>query len=181
MKNPACLLLLFLLFAGISASAQTKRIAHKSHSGSDITFTNAGPDEFGDPGPMTRLDSVFRINDSTVVTVSAMIWPPGPNQRDTMVRHPYFNDPKIGVDSLRKIYPKVVFVGFDNKQNPGDKPKKVKRNSASPVFPGAAEPGSGNTLLILLVSSLAVAIVFFTWKKQIQNLVPVKNKINRKK
>lgn len=47
------LLLLFVL-AGLTtaASSQTKKIAHRSHSGSDNSFTLAGPDNFGETPEM---------------------------------------------------------------------------------------------------------------------------------
>ena len=47
------LLLLFVL-AGFSTAgfSQTKMIAHRSHSGSNSTFTLAGPDNFGETPEM---------------------------------------------------------------------------------------------------------------------------------
>jgi len=48
-------LLLFVL-AGLSTVgfSQTKKIAHRSHSGSNSTFTLAGPDNFGDTPEMAE-------------------------------------------------------------------------------------------------------------------------------
>ncbi|MEO6611416.1 MAG: hypothetical protein ABIT05_04765 [Chitinophagaceae bacterium] len=48
-------LLLFVL-AGLSATgfSQTKMIAHRSHSGSNSTFTLAGPDNFGETPEMAE-------------------------------------------------------------------------------------------------------------------------------
>jgi hypothetical protein len=49
---------LFLLFAlaGLSTAgySQTKMIAHRSHSGSNSTFTLAGPDNFGETPEMAE-------------------------------------------------------------------------------------------------------------------------------
>ena len=40
---------LVLVLAGTSAQAQTKRIAHRSHSGADRHFSLSGTDNFGNP------------------------------------------------------------------------------------------------------------------------------------
>ena len=47
-------ILFLLLLAGLSTAgfSQTKKIAHRSHSGSNNSFTLAGPDNFGETPEM---------------------------------------------------------------------------------------------------------------------------------
>lgn len=50
----------------LSASAQTKKIAHRSHSGKSATFNINGEDNFGGPGPSAHKPKV--ITDSNTKT-----------------------------------------------------------------------------------------------------------------
>ncbi|TND01484.1 MAG: hypothetical protein FD123_4255 [Bacteroidetes bacterium] len=150
-------LFLFLLLSQVLV-AQTKRIAHKSHSGSDAAFSNAGHDDFGNPPP--RADTLIWINDSTVVQVDRWY-----RSRDTIVNHHYFQDPKVSLDSLKKIYPRTVFVGFENKKAPGKKEKNVKRNSACINRGVSDEPGNTTGLLVLILVA-GTAVAAWTWKSE---------------
>ncbi|MBK6903604.1 MAG: hypothetical protein IPH04_12585 [Saprospirales bacterium] len=75
------LLLLFFLAASSPAFSQTKRIAHRSHSGQDHTLRFGGADNFGLPTPydsliiarrlvlmdsLRRVDSLLRIPKDTL-------------------------------------------------------------------------------------------------------------------
>lgn len=60
------LIILATLFS-IGAYSQTKKIAHKSHSGSDANFIAANYlDNLGDP-PMMFVDKIVKINDTTAL------------------------------------------------------------------------------------------------------------------
>jgi hypothetical protein len=48
-------LLIACMLASILVFSQTKRIAHRSHSGKDHTFTLFGPDNFGLPAEKEKL------------------------------------------------------------------------------------------------------------------------------
>lgn len=112
--------------SGLS-QAQTKRIFHKSHSGSSKTFTqtisvslfNNGTSSFGKAPDISvksaRLDSLIALDDGTVVMVTTACytsrskkikiskkWKPG---REILYQHPYFSKPN-SVKSMREIIDK---------------------------------------------------------------------------
>lgn len=79
------LLLLFVL-AGLTtaASSQTKKIAHRSHSGSNNSFTLAGPDNFGETPEMidakkkkdlekAKADSLAKKNKADSIAKKAIV------------------------------------------------------------------------------------------------------------
>lgn len=137
------LFILFTLFSGLSTVAQTKLIAHKSHSGKSKTlFINPkGESNFGmAPERFVRnskLDSVILISDKVAIMVTSEhchsedfngrdksrsnLWSAG---KDTVYEHDLFNSSK-SVDEIRKTLKEdyffanpietVVFIGFDGK------------------------------------------------------------------
>lgn len=62
------LTLVFTVIAAfaLNASAQTKKIAHRSHSGKNTSFTINGEDNFGGPGPSSTKAKV--VTDSNTKT-----------------------------------------------------------------------------------------------------------------
>ncbi len=107
--------LIVLLFICSYANAQTKAIAFKSHSGNLKYFTPQGNDNFGIVEPMPRLDSIVRINDSTVVQFHNTVQ--GPFYYDTLQNHPFWNQPNLNIDSLIDAnYNGVKFIGFKQKK-----------------------------------------------------------------
>ena len=118
--------LIVLLFICSYANAQTKAIAFKSHSGNLQYYTPKGNDNFGIVEPMPRLDSIVRINDSTVVQFHNTIQ--GPFFYDTLQNHPFWNQPNLNIDSLKDAnYTGVKFIGF--------KPKKISKRQVQVVKP----------------------------------------------
>ena len=117
-------LLIFLLLTGnLFLSAQTKKIAFKSHSGSIENFQlalnnelfNMDNSNFGrGPEPevvSAELDSIIFVSDSVAVMVTsqhckvwykpsekATLWKAG---KDTLINHPLFSH-KHSLDSIRK-------------------------------------------------------------------------------
>jgi len=137
------LFIFFTIFASFSTSAQTKLIAHKSHSGKTKTlFSNPiGESNFG-MAPQrfvrnSKLDSVILISDKVAIMVTSEhchsedfdgrdksrsnLWSAG---KDTVYEHDLFNSSK-SVDEIRKTLKEdyffanpietVVFIGFDGK------------------------------------------------------------------
>jgi len=137
----------FLLIAGLFVTqfvfGQTKRIAHKSHSGKNETFRAAlmnslfglEGSNFGQaPTPIvknSKLDSVIFLSDKRVImvtsnycinnrTAKSTLWSAG---RDTVVNHPLFSK-KHDLDSIKAVLQaqyyfenpaeSVTFVGYDN-------------------------------------------------------------------
>lgn len=137
------LLIIFTIFSSLSTSAQTKLIAHKSHSGKSKTlFSNPiGESNFG-MAPQrfvrnSKLDSVILISDKVAIMITSEhchsedfdgrdkskpnLWSAG---KDTVYEHDLFNSSK-SVDEIRKSLKEdyffanpietVVFIGFDGK------------------------------------------------------------------
>jgi hypothetical protein len=150
------LFIIFTLFSSLSTSAQTKLIAHKSHSGkTKALFSNPiGVSNFGmAPERFVRnskLDSVILISDKVAIMVTSEhchsedfngrdksrsnLWSAG---KDTVYEHELFNSSK-SIDEIRKTLKEdyffanpietVVFVGFDgNYPTPKTEPNsKIK-------------------------------------------------------
>src|SRR5690606_27095393 len=65
-------LLLLVIVAAAPAFAQTKMVAHKSHSGSAETFSVRGAGNFGETEEMrrrSRITKVIRISDTSAIEV----------------------------------------------------------------------------------------------------------------
>jgi hypothetical protein len=150
------LFIFFTFLSSLSASTQTKLIAHKSHSGKTKTlFSNPiGESNFGmAPERFVRnskLDSVILISEKVAIMVTSEhchsegfdgrdksrsnLWSAG---KDTVYEHELFNSSK-SVDEIRKSLKEdyffanpietVVFIGFDgNYPTPKTEPKeKIK-------------------------------------------------------
>lgn len=101
-----------LILLTLATEAQTKRIAHLSHSGSLDFFSPKGDDSFGLP-PMT-IDSLIFLNDTTMVQISS-IGGDWHVQKDTIINHPLLVDEAISVDSMRSYYRfgNTSFIGFE--------------------------------------------------------------------
>lgn len=98
---------LLLLLACTPAFAQTKLVAHRSHGGSNATFTAREAGNFGEYEHRPVLRKVVKLSDTTAEEVYDFT-------RDTTVRHPYWNNPRIRVDSLRKLFPDISFEGYES-------------------------------------------------------------------
>ncbi|MCU0435548.1 MAG: hypothetical protein MUC87_18965 [Bacteroidia bacterium] len=121
------LLLLTLMFA-LAMQAQTERISALSHNG---TVQPQKPSHI--PGiPSThvirfRIDSIVFVNDTTVVQYTNM-------GSHVVHRHVIANDPKISLDSLKKIYPNTKLVGFEKKTVNAGILKMAKAGEKSSLF-----------------------------------------------
>jgi hypothetical protein len=107
MKATYLIIASLLLLGGMRVSAQTKMIAHLSHSGSIESFDASGVDNFG-LAPR-HIDSVLRLTDTSAIEFSNY-------GRDTVTNPAYGNNWKIISDSLRRQFPNVKFVGFEKKK-----------------------------------------------------------------
>jgi hypothetical protein len=117
MKN----ILLFTFIAlNLSIFGQTKIIALKSHSGDSESIKNETDGNFG-ISPV-RLDSVVKIGPNCIVEIDNF------GGRDTVFEHPSFLNPNITLEELKKQYPRIKFVGFENdwKESNGLKTKPRK-------------------------------------------------------
>ncbi|MEZ4887517.1 MAG: hypothetical protein R3E32_22480 [Chitinophagales bacterium] len=118
MKTKQTFLAVFLLLFSCTLFAQTKIIAHKSHSGKPSTFNVFSAHNFGIT-PIIITDTVIRVTDSIFVAVmheefSKSTW------RDTVSyneqtknyysRHYYFGK---SLEVLQAEMPNTVFIGFE--------------------------------------------------------------------
>jgi hypothetical protein len=152
----------FLLFA-VSAQAQTRLIALKSHSGSS---SNYHMESFGNFGminlPRYTLEKVEKLNDSTVIMTNRT---DDGYMLDTVMHHPQFSGPDVREEDLRELYDnKVEFKNFSGPGHPKSDslyPQKTpvrsepdKTNPPEPLSPGEdpADPGhKKNSLLLLMI------------------------------
>ncbi len=115
---------LFLFFSAI-VNAQTAKIAFKSHGGdmNDFFTTLDMDNDFGLPAK--TIQKIIKTSDTTVVEVAEIM---GKTVTDTVLNHPYCNNPDVSLDSLKRIYPsKTKFVGFENAKKKKKEEKAKKR------------------------------------------------------
>jgi hypothetical protein len=109
-QNPTFmrLALLFFVFLFVrTAVAQTERISALSHNGN--VQAQKPKNIPGNPVIHLHIDSIVFVNDSTVRQYTNF-------GNHVVHHHPIANDPKISLDSLRKIYPDTKLVGFEKKK-----------------------------------------------------------------
>ncbi|MEP7218237.1 MAG: hypothetical protein ABI876_04945 [Bacteroidota bacterium] len=104
------------------AFSQTQLIAHRSHGGDNESFRAAREDGFGETAEMNYrmskkgfsigvIDTVIRLSDTSAIEISTVR-----RMKDTVYRDEYWNNPHIKVDSLRKLFPTISFIGFDKRK-----------------------------------------------------------------
>ena len=146
------LLLAFVVV--MQASGQTEIVAHKSHDGTVRSFEIDGEDNFGLPPKM--LDSVFRISDTSAIEFSNF-------GIDTLHRHRHWNNPAIGLDSLRRLYPGVVFIGFEKKR----KAEIIRYPERGAGYSGVQDAADSRTGWLALLCSLAFPVVAYSiWRSE---------------
>lgn len=170
------------IIVALSASAQTKWIAHKSHSGSMETYRAGLGQHWGDEENSNfglyiehYLDSVIAVNDTTTIMVRSTGTRPGARNRvmvrdtvyrlagtgskhplkkikDSLQKHSYYDNP---IDSTK-------FIGFD---------KEKKENHVLPLStaphnngPGAQPPLAVFFAVIVMVS-LATGWVYYKYQQ----------------
>ncbi|MBL7746893.1 MAG: hypothetical protein JNM19_05660 [Chitinophagaceae bacterium] len=173
-------------------TAQTKKIAFKSHSGSDENFSIAlegnlfdmGNSNFGLPSDIdkwpshlkpgtTELDSVIFIKDSVAVLVShkkISVTDQRISKKDTLHGRALFSR-KISVDSIRKGLIKEIYFtnSVDSVKFIGFDKKKKRKNNSLPVMGTSGQntngPFDSQALLIIgLIIFFSLAAGLFTWK-----------------
>jgi hypothetical protein len=161
-----------LLLCCSAAIAQTKLIAHKSHSGSMATFTTAfnnnlfdmGESNFGEPALERRytIDSIILRPDDSAIVISSIkeLWWGTPKSqiefkpgRDTLYNHPLLSK-RHSKDSIAvKVYTKnledPVLVNYDN--------DNFKKNS----LPAVHNNDNGTPNMPLMVAALAAISILF--------------------
>jgi hypothetical protein len=169
MKKIFTLVSLFLLL--FNTTAQTKIIAHKSHSGTSEGFSASDDDNFGLPSQFrSRLDTVIKLTNNRVIEIFHI--PAFENSErvvDTMTNHPVFNNPEVSLDSMKKRYPNVEFIGFDQPTKTPKKSKKHRARASLSIMSFSDEntnEGSGVRILTGLSLLLFMIITLLLWKSQ---------------
>lgn len=169
-------LLLLLTVAAVTLQAQTKVIAHKSHSGTKLSFSTAGSDNFGldmshyrwrkTTVQVTKLNDTLFLFKNKIEHLMAF-GDKDSFQLDTVYSHQFIENPNLSVDSVLRFYPEVELIGFDKDQLPVFDTLSSHKKQVLPV--GTALPpngGSGNgPLFIVLAALCAAAIAFGSWKQ----------------
>ncbi len=121
MKNKSTFILLAVLLFGTQLNAQTKIIAHKSHSGKAGTFNINSNHNFG-LSPIIYLDTLVRLSDSLFVEIlheqfSKNTWTDTVSY-DASNKNYYrrFNYLNKSLEELEEELPKTVLIGFDKKK-----------------------------------------------------------------
>lgn len=185
------LLVILLSALSIQLSAQTKLIAHKSHSGSEETFKAAYINELFDinssnygvaPDPIIRtayLDSVIFISESMAILVThdtchrktggkLNAWKPG---REIVNNHPLFSK-QHSLDSIKQVLDMtyffanpastVVFIGYDNGNS--SSPGKSKENSVPLIGIDNNKP-FGNMFILVMMTGIFSLVAGWAWKR----------------
>jgi hypothetical protein len=172
------ILLLFCSFFALAIRAQTTAIAHKSHSGKAATMPDVREGGFGLPSD--QLVKVVKISPTTIVEHRQSFRGDKENFTDTVKNHPYFCNPKIGLDSLKKMYSHITFEGFEqfeakktsekplitSEPAPNPRPKKTKKKVR---FWGALDyplPSERMTFGVLSVLSICAAAAFVQYRTE---------------
>jgi len=185
-------LLGIISLVGLTVAAQTKKIAFKSHSGSDENFSIAlegnlfdmDNSNFGLPSDIdkwpshlkpvsTELDSVIFIKDSVAVLIShnkTSVTGQWISQKDTLHGRALFSR-KISIDSIRKGLIKEIYFAnsVDSVKFIGFDKKKKRKNNNLPAMGTSGQDANGpfdsQALLIIgLVIFFSLAAGLFTWK-----------------
>ena len=125
MKTTGIIVSVLFLLLSLHSIGQTKRIAHKSHSGKANTFSVFGNDNFGLPA--ISLDSVRKVSAKQVVRYRSYGYSGSRPIVDTITNDLYFSNTSISTDSLKKLFPTVKFIGFDKKVVPAKKATTVSK------------------------------------------------------
>jgi hypothetical protein len=160
--------LCLLLF---NTTAQTKIIAHKSHSGTSEAFSASDDDNFGlSPEFQSRLDTVIKLTNNRVIEIFHI--PAYENSErivDTMTNHPVFNNPEVSLDSMKKRYPNVEFIGFDQPVKTQKKSKKhrARASLSNMSFSNENTNGGSGTMMLTGISLLLFMIIaLLLWRSQ---------------
>ena len=118
---------LFLLSITLYSSAQTKIIAHKSHSGNMQHLSIKGAGNFGLDERMFIIDSIIRISETHLVQINRI------GQRDTLEieKYPAFSDPYSSLEDVFATHEDVTFIGFDDYKMPVEKEKETEEEQTS--------------------------------------------------
>jgi hypothetical protein len=175
MLQKSILLLFCSFFTGV-ITAQTTAIAHKSHSGKAATMPNVRAGGFGNPPD--QLVKIVKISPTTIVEYRQSFGGYKENFTDTIKNHPYFCNPKISLDSLKKMYWHITFEGFEQFEAkkteekplitpepvPSPKPKKTKKKARRWGALDYPLPSERMTLGVLGVFTICAAAAFVQYR-----------------
>ncbi len=148
-----------LCIGGTDLFCQTAIIAHRSHGGGMESFNANGGDKFGMPPHV--IDSVVRITDTSALEFSNF-------GVDTIYKGSNRIDPSLDVDSLRRAFPGINFIGFDKNLNQSEylpKPGRA-RDAASADLRDDAGRGTRMLLLALCAAVALPSLGYGIWRTE---------------
>lgn len=165
MKTHSAIAIALSFVATSAAMSQTALIAHRSHGGSLQSFAAAGADNFGEVR-RRFIDSVRRTSDTTAIEFS--------NEGvDTTYNNPYWNNPKISLDSLRKGFPGIKFIGFEKaRKGATTRARRGRRHADAAIgTPTGTWPNDPNGTdrspsLALLIGGAVASLAYGTWRAE---------------
>ncbi len=142
-----------------NTNAQTAAIFHKSHSGSAATVPTVVDGGFGEYTPPYTLLKVIKINDSMAVKVTMQTYIEGtPLVFDTLRGHSHFLNSKIKFEDLKKMYPEVIFEGYETKgikRHNKNAVKTAKKQGLAKSFRSSKRVALGVSGILLLCGMMA--------------------------
>jgi hypothetical protein len=161
------LLLAFtFLVSSLASLAQTKAIAHKSHSGKINTMNKGTRDNFGLNPDHYKLhvDSIERISPTLILFYKQSYRDEGV-LRDSIFLNTNPNNLVTVLDSLKKVYPKAKFKGFDTAVR-----SKKKNIATLGIVPFKQSPPSGMPALIAALT-IGVFITLYVNSKSLSRFI----------
>ena len=182
----ATLVMIGIILVFPEIHAQTKIIAHKSHSGNSSSFQVNGADHFGRiipheledhirygnfarprPLDLPKPIRVTKISSELIVIESRPIFTldsVSGSTFDTVAVEDYIFPPEQSVDTnlLRAFYPKAKIEGFDQQE----------KEYVVPIIPQRPD-GNGPLFLFLIIGVFAIFFSNTLWKKNTHRLAPV--------
>lgn len=149
-------LFVLLTLLSFTASAQTKIIGHKSHSGAAANFSIEAEGNFG-LFIERRVSLIQKISDSVVVMTYVKTTkknkPKEVFRKDTV----NFNYDIPSIESLKHQYPNAKFVGFKEQ-----KEKKEIKTGGVIIDPKSSE--EEDSYLVYFLGAFSAFIGFWSWK-----------------
>jgi hypothetical protein len=161
---------LILILTGFVLAAQTKVIAHKSHSGHMHTLIKNTEDNFGlNPDhQILKVDSVQRVSPAMILLYKQAYGDQGV-LKDSVFLNTNPNNIVAVLDSLKKVYPSAKFIGFDTSV----RTKKKNKSEIVLIIPDQF-PSSG---MPLFISILLTGTILLGWHLHRTQLAQLKTNV----
>ena len=169
MKTKYLLFSSFLLLFCFTLQAQTKIIAHKSHSGKPATFNIHSTHNFG-LTPIITTDTVIHVSDSVFVAIMSEEFSKS-SWRDTVkysaknkryyLRHIFLGK---SLDELKEEMPNTVFIGFEEGQQHQGQNQNFHQQQIEYLQPKKNSTDNMWWILLALFIFFGLSFSYIKWK-----------------